>query len=231
MDPGTKRGVTMKKQRVYRAVMLGCLSLVIIRGTVRTAISQKNQVEIEPEIARLIERLNMPPDRAEMNQAELHEAIRDLARMGDTVIDPMMNKVRQDNGVSFEHRIVRVLRAINTPKAQEALLDIALGRSGIKTTVSGWAALKYIETLQDKSGARKLLASERDDVLSHALVALVGTPVDAELLTRLKELLGAESHFLRFNAARVMAADPSEAYVREKTSAIIVLLSNIIKDS
>ena len=87
--------------------------------------------------------------------------------------------------------------------------------------------MKYIETLQDKSGARKLLASERGDVLSHALVALVGTPVDAELLTRLKELLRAERYFLRFNAARVMAADPSEAYVREKTSAIIEAIQRV----
>jgi hypothetical protein len=217
----------MKRQTIYIAIVLGLVSVTGFAGTAPDSNSLEKQSEHEAEIVRLINILDMSSSEKKMKQVELDEAIADIAAMGDQVIEPMMDKIRQDHGLSFQHRTVRVLKAIGTPKAQEALLDIALGRDPNKGTGSRWAAVNYIESLQDKSDARKLLVSKRPDILSSSLLAMKGVTIDDELLERLEELLESKSWFLRIDTAMVMGADPVKAYAREKVSAIIKSMGTI----
>lgn len=219
----------MRKQRIHFVVTVG---LIVIGGVcvrLNGSDSETKPSEHEREISQLINILDMSnfEETEDLRQSELDKAIVDLAAMGDEVVDPLMEKVRRESDSSFQHRTVRVLREIGTPKAQEALLDIALARGPIKGTGSRWAALKYIETLHNKSDARKLLVSKRSDVLSDALLSLVGEPIDANLLGQLETSLESETWFLRLHAAMVMGADQSHMYAKEKVAAIVKSLGSI----
>jgi hypothetical protein len=181
------------------------------------------------ELARLLEILSMRWDEPRKRQAELDQAIADLAALGDSAMEAIMEQYnRQEQTFAFRHRLAQVLGAMGTPRAQEVLRDIALGRS-IETNRSqwNWAATTYIGTLRDVRQAADLLDSQDRRVLGSALRALKGQEVDSSLLARLQELMRSEERSVRWAAASVMAADPGSAHAGEKVAAIADALADV----
>jgi len=60
--------------------------------------------------------LGKPQSEEETRKAELSKAIADLSAIGDSVIKPVMDKIRLGDIPSFQHRAVQVLGAIGTPQ-------------------------------------------------------------------------------------------------------------------
>lgn len=174
--------------------------------------------------ARAIDTLGMSVNEETARKVELAKAKSDLKAMGDEAVEAIMVYENWKKGANYRHRAVTVLAEIGTGKAQEALLDIALGRGAAKGRGSSWAAKNYVNIIQDKSNAAKLLDSTDSSVLDSALKALKGQPVEADLLEKLKKLLIAKDYHLRNEAAAVMGKDPGTRYVSEKLTSIIETL-------
>jgi len=187
----------------------------------------RTQSANEAKIAQLIDILGMPPSEEETRKPELDKAITDLFAIGDSVIKPMMDRIQQNDNALLQHHAVQVLKAIATPKAQQALLDIALKKD------SHWAAINYIETLNNKSDARKLLVSKNADILFSALHAMRGIELDKELLEKLQLLTQSLDAKVRIQATGVMGADPAEKYTAEKVDVLIdsIKTAEKVKDS
>jgi hypothetical protein len=185
-------------------------------------------LENKTAITQLIDIIGMSPNEAESTGDKLDKAMAELAAMGDKAIDLLMEELRRDfRNVYLRHRAVTLLRTIGIFKAQESLLDIALGRTSPISTGSSWAVRNYVKIIHDKFDARKLMVSKNPDVLGIALKPLQGVPVDTELFKQLEQLLQYKDYYLRVSAAKVIGADPEASYVREKVSAIIKSLETV----
>jgi tetratricopeptide (TPR) repeat protein len=191
------------------------------------------KAEYEKHLSLLKMRWNIVAERSK----DVDEAIAKLGAMGDKVVEPIMyeyNRLDQDY-LSFRHQAVRVLAAVKSTKARQALLKIALGGTmGDNDSQKGWASSRYIASLDDKSEANKLLVSNVSGVLNNALVALIGQPVDEKFLSRLAEILGLEIKGLSeltlcWNIASIIAADPNSQYALEKVSVIIKAVDRVPK--
>ncbi len=162
-------------------------------------------------------------------EAIIGRATTDLAGLGDSVIDPLLERCRQEKKGTFLKRAIEVLCKIGTPRARQILLDIALEKDIVRKgdPASSWSAHNFLEITDDKSQIKKLLASNSEGIIGMALQALVGVEVDAELMTHLEKALQSGSFHLRTTAARVIAQDPSEKLVGRKVEALVGSLKTV----
>lgn len=170
-----------------------------------------------------------PHRRQEMyndHWTRITSATLELSKMGDPVVDKIVNTLRKyEYGVSKgDPRIV--LMKIGTPKAQKALLDMALGRNGFER--SSDAAGYYAEMMQekgDKSACKALLKSDSIGVRSAGLYGISGIALDADLFEEVKKCLKIQS--LRQPALSVIKHDPSPDLAEEKVQAMVELLQGV----
>lgn len=221
----------MKRQITIHISIVLLLSATL--GTIEAAPGESNggQSEDKIGITRLINVISISPYEEKMRRAEVDQAIAKLRAMGDEAIEPLMDELQRSDNVYLQHRTVSLLQSIGTSKARESLLRIALGQDSPRGIGFGssWAARNYVKILQDRSDAKKLLASKNPDVLGIALKPLQGVPVDTELFKRLEQLLQYKDYYLRVSAAKVIAADPEATLVRQKVSAIVRSLETVEK--
>jgi len=181
------------------------------------------------DMKSLLELLKVPSNRVNTEiKKTLEDAIKDLAALGDKVIPPMMSEFnREDQSFVFRHRVVMALQEMRSPQARDILLDIALGKTeATRRSMKMWAARAYIKVIDDRSEAKGLLASTDDGVQNIGLVAMAGQRLDTDLVTSLGQLIRSEHSAVRWGVARVMAAEPSNQFAREKVS----LLMDAIRD-
>jgi len=176
-----------------------------------------------PEARRLVAVLrDIPWHEKRARKAELDEATRKLAAMGDGIIRPLMAQLNEPGQSSaFRRRAIAVLQALGTSLAQRQLLDIALGRTNVTKEQTSWGARAYVATLKDKRAAAPLLGSARADVQNLALLTLKGQSVDGALLPRLAGLLASDNEAVRWAAAGVLGKDPESGHVADKVAALV----------
>jgi hypothetical protein len=126
---------------------------------------------------------------------------------------------------SQKHAAISQLREARTREAREALLAIALGKYGNVHTE--WAANSYVGSLEDKSSARGLLESPDPRIQLVAWPALMGQPIDSELLGKLKQSLQSTNGFLRRAAAAVVEQAPASTYSKECISALVKSIQTV----
>jgi hypothetical protein len=171
-------------------------------------------------------------------KAELDKAIGQLAERGEVVIEPIMSRVRAEEDIKkralLGNRTADVLIRIGTPKAHKALTDMVLGRNGLNRFKSSHVSgifLRMVKNsldVQKKLDARELLRlSNNKDFVGRVLNALHGVPIDPELLEQLVGILQSNDYYTIFCAVRVMGTAPTEAFVKEKVSAIVELLKTV----
>ena len=214
-----------------RAIPTTIVLLSAIWGTVAGTPGEANagQSGDNVDISRLLGIMGVSPHEEETRRAEVDQAIARLRAMGDEAIEPLMDELRRSGNGYLEHRAVSLLRSIGTAKARESLLRIALGRDSPAGVGFGssWAARNYVQMLQERSEAKKLLASRDTGVQGVALHALRGVSVDVDLFNQLEGFLQSKSDYLRTQAADIMAADPEATLVRQKVSAIVKSLETV----
>lgn len=155
---------------------------------------------------------------------ELREAMRDLAKMGDEAIEPIVDEIRGNSKIQYDE----VLALIGTKRAREILLDMALGRHGFKRG-SFSAANSYLRTIKNKKEANKLLVSNNVSVKTAALKHLIGVKVDYELFSNLKSLLRQENDSLIVHAGKVLGADDNINLLEPKISLLIKLIEDQVR--
>ena len=162
-------------------------------------------------------------------EAKIGKAVSSLAKLGDSVIDPLLERCRQEKKGTFLKRAIEVLRKVGTPRARQILLDIALEQDIVRKgdPASSWSAHNFLEITDDTSQIKELLASNSEGIIGMALQALVGVEVDAELMTHLEEALQSNSFHLRTTAARVIAEDPLEKLAERKVKALVESLRTV----
>ena len=178
----------------------------------------------------LLKLLRLPSHRINDDiKKEIDEAIKELAELGDEVIPAIMAKFnRRGQKFVFRHRTVTVLEKMGSPMARENLLNIALGKTQAKLlSMKKWAAGAYIKVIDDRSEAKRLLASNESRVQNIGLTAMAGQKLEENTLKKLGELIDSQNRIVRWSTATVMAKEPSDKFAQEK----IVLLVNAIQDS
>ena len=165
-------------------------------------------------------------ERRRINQrtkSEWENVEKQLASMGEVVIDPLLNKYESVEYLYYRPMVIRVIGQLGTTKSQEILKDIALGRGVMGKQTSPDAAMYYIKNLTDNRMAIDFIDSGDRNVISQALSGLYRdrVSVDMEIFTRVSPFLKSDDFGLRVNAARVFAADPNDTFVSEKVKAII----------
>lgn len=201
--------------------------------------------ETDPRVKALIDRVRYlrfveePPDeikrdpekrfkysreqdaRREAAKGEVERTMKDLAGIGDEAIEPVLEAMRRYPNEGYE----RALLLMGTETARAALLDAALGgnRRGFKRG-DGLAAVCYLQMIDAKEDARKLLPSDNPSVQLPALYHLVGVRVDEELLNRLGSFLRAEERGVVWAAGRVLQADSSDGLLEPKISLLLGLI-------
>ena len=100
------------------------------------------------------------------------------------------------------HEAIRLLGAERSESARALLLEVALGQHG--SLSRGWAATSYLNSLDDKREAVRLLDTDHSLVLNRALLALHGQPLDDVLLRKLERFLQSDELAVRRDALGVM---------------------------
>lgn len=185
----------------------------------------------EAPVDRLI-RLLSQSWTVKMKMPEIQQEVAKLGDAKDAAVGAVMRQFnRKDQSFVFRHRAIRVFEAIGSPKAQQALLHIALGRTAVRTqrSLKTGASRAYLAAARDKAEARKLLTSDVDGVVNNALLALKGQPIDTTMLARLKELLQAKNMHMAicWSAASVLAEDPRAELAAQKVAAILGAIPNV----
>jgi hypothetical protein len=177
--------------------------------------------EIKRDIEKRLEYSQGQAAKREAARDEVERTMRDLAGIGDEAIVPVVEAMRRYPNTGYE----RVLLLMGTETARAALLDAALGgnKRGFKAG-NGLAAVCYLQMIDAKEDARKLLASDNPNVHLSALHHLEGVGVDEELLNRLGSLLRAEHAGVVSAAGRVLQADSSHELLGPKISLVLRLI-------
>ena len=172
-------------------------------------------------------------ERRRINQrtkSEWENVEKQLASMGEVVIDPLLNKYGSVEYPQYRAMVIRVIGQLGTTKSQAILKEIALGRGVTgKEKISdagdyyikNLAADYYIKNLTDKRRAIDFLDSGDRNIINQALMGLYRVSVDMEIFKKVSPLLISDDFGLRVNAARVFAADPNDTFISEKVKAII----------
>jgi len=184
-------------------------------------------------VRRVLDLLDLPW-QTKLTAKELDEAAASIRDEADQAVEAIMKRYNETNNNSFRHRAVQIFERLGTAKAQDALLDIALGRTAAELPGShAWAARAYIEVIPDKADARELLASRESAVLNPALLALRGVPVDAALLKRIREIVERQEKDaanwlgLRVSTANVVSSDTRAVLLSERVELLVTMLSGV----
>ena len=228
-----------------RAAMTHLVEVVRRDATIRAqtggagGVDGKDPIVIRPApertvVQKVIDLLDLPW-QTQLTAKQLDQAAASILPDADKAVEAVMKKYDTSSN-AFRHRAVEVLERMGTDKARLALLDIALGWTRDRLPSSqAWAAQAYLETIDDKADARNLLACDNPQVLSLALRALKGRPVDEALLKRLGQIVRAKPpmtsrwHFCRFAAAGVLSADKRNALLTERVDLLLGMLSDVAK--
>ena len=186
-------------------------------------------------IRKVLDLLSLPW-QTKLTAEQLDEMAASIRANADEAVEAIMKQYNGGGSNSFRHRAVQVFERLATVKAQEALLDIALGRTADTLPSShGWAARACLRTLPEGADARKLLAGGNPQVLNPALLALKGQPVDEALLKRIGEIVRQKEAepagwtALPFAAADVVSSDPRPVLLPERVDLLLGLLSDVAK--
>ncbi len=149
------------------------------------------------------------------------------AFLGIHANDPEVTRLVQSARTNSEFSLE--LRSPRTDSARAALLRIAYGESGDsgRVNAAAFAAGCYVDSLEDKSGARALLIATNREVVDCGLRALRGRPVDAELFARLKVILLSDSARLRATAAKVLGDDKGGATAEDKVHVVLESMKTV----
>jgi tetratricopeptide (TPR) repeat protein len=149
-----------------------------------------------------------------------------LISHGDDAVGAIMDKIRSGARIKFVAPAVRTLGDINSDASQQALLDLALGKNiPIRRNGFSLAARKYVENLDNKADAWKLLKSKNNEILSIAVRALQGEPVGLEHIAEIEVLLQSDNSYLRINTVKLITQEPEHLSPGKKIS----LLCNSLK--
>lgn len=183
------------------------------------------QVSLESDsndVSKIVHTLGMSQAEAAGNKGQIVAASKALTDMGDAGVAAIMD-YKGWNGI-FEKRAIEVLKEIKSEKAQQALLEIALGKHSVDNNGNRYAAGCYVKNGGD---AEKLLESENSLILEDAFRALKGHRVDINLLEHLRRAMQSQNPYLCMQAADVMGADPNDEYVQEKIATIITTMEKV----
>ncbi len=131
----------------------------------------------------------------------------------------LQSEVVQELFLTQRYEAIRILGAERSESARALLLEIALGQHGSFGRES--AATSYLDSLDDKRDAVRLLDAGDSIILNRALLALRGLPVEGELWDGLKPVLLHGSWWARRDCAVVLYVDSSEELGEDKARAIL----------
>lgn len=137
--------------------------------------------------------------------ARKDRAVCELAGMGDGFVDILVEELtsRGDRKAgALGYAVVPVLTQMVSDKAKMVLLDMALGKYS-KDGPQVYAANQYIDALEDKSQAVKLLESDNESVIRSALQHL--KVIDDELMVTLRQILQSEDYRSRIHCVKFLA--------------------------
>ncbi len=164
-------------------------------------------------------------------QTSLTQAI---VSLGDPVIDPLIERTKRTLRSDQRRFIVPatiILSEMNTPRADNTLLDLAWGRNTFsKSEPESLATIKYIDIMKkrgNKDACRIFLVNDQGKSYGYALSAIEGIELDRELFDKVCSFLTRDN--FRNDALRVLAADPSTNLTEEKVAAIYNSLVEIEK--
>ncbi len=138
--------------------------------------------------------------------ARKDRAVCELAGMGDGFVDILVEELtsRGDRKAgALGYAVVPVLAQMVSDKARLVLLDMALGKYS-KDGPQVYAANQYIDALEDKSQAVKLLESDNESVIRSALQHL--KVIDDELMVTLRQILQSEEYRSRIHGVKFLAS-------------------------
>jgi HEAT repeat protein len=155
-------------------------------------------------------------------------AVAAMAQHGD---DAVQEIERQSDGrnshFGWRHTAVRVLKAVNSEKSRALLRRLAIGdlSKGRLNTEQAWAADALVAC--DRREAWTLLSSSEPFVLTSALSAVEGEPLNQDQMDSLKTCLQHEDKLVSWRAAAVMAGDATGKFAVEAVDAIGQALSAV----
>jgi hypothetical protein len=124
-----------------------------------------------------------------------------------------------------KHEAIKLLHEMGTKDAEAALLAIALGQHGPDHVE--WAASRYIAGLEDRAGARRLLAAPDWRVRHTGWLGLRGVALDPQLLQDMRRALESEHLSLRRAASSVAVEAPAGSYSRECVLMLVESLKTV----
>jgi HEAT repeat protein len=141
--------------------------------------------------------------------AETNQAVAALVRQGEAAVAEIgLQLAEHDADYGWRHTAVRVLQGVNSEQSRAILRRMALGEAGERDPgLEDWAARALIAC--DRREAWALLASATPEVLTSALNAVVGQPVDEKHMPLLRKCLAHQEDLVRWRAADVLADDPT----------------------
>lgn len=187
-------------------------------------------LDLVQDISKENDRLRITPGSShedyQRNQDRETSLTLALTAVGDPAIDPLVERIKiakKSENQAFLRRVPFILSEIGSSKADNTLLDMALGRNTFKNFgVDEAASVRYVNMMvdrRDRKACRVFLVNDQGLNYGYALHAIEGIELDRELLTKVIELLGKRAHIE--DAVQVLAADPSISFVEEKVQALV----------
>jgi len=207
--------------RFIQTVLIFIVMLII--KTDASELAESKEIGSKQEMSHFLNVINANDREARLYQADLNEAMVNLAAMGDTVIEPVTVILKRGSSSTFQRMSVLLMKEIATPKAQSLLLDIAMNRLPFERKISPrWVASSYLEIAKDKLIASKnLLSSQDPEVLFEALSAMKGFALDEDVLKRVYSFCESQNTELRGQAISVIGADPNEENAEKKLDVLL----------
>ena len=158
--------------------------------------------------------------RVKPGGAESDKAVASLIRQGDAAVAEIGRQlVEREGDFGLQHRSVRVLKGVNSEKSRALLRRMALRK--VRTAnpnIESWAGRNLIAC--DRDEAWPLLAATTHHVLTAALNAVDGEPIDEKYMPFLRARLDHENELVRWRVVEVMASEPSGKYASEVIEAV-----------
>jgi len=167
-------------------------------------------------------------ERYVTHKNRITSATQELARMGDPVIDRIVGGMGRVGYGNFSYHAPEALKLIGSKKAQDALLDMALGRNAFEPSSN--AAHTYMQMMRERkdyAACKVLLDCPDRGVQSEGLSGISGIALDAELFQKVRKYLTHPYPALRNSALFVISDDPSPDLAEEKVQAMVELLHGV----
>jgi hypothetical protein len=177
---------------------------------------------IPPELKTLVEMMHGRWTE-KVSTEQINAAAAKLSGPQEQAVALIVEHFNNSGHLAFQHRAIPALEAIGGSNATEALLDIALKRTGRThpRTFAEKAGRSYLALVKERADIYRLLASDDEGVLWHAMSALRGGPVDDTLLQTLAKLLQSKSLSSRLIATDVLADAPTPDHAEGKLQLVL----------